>query len=171
MFGNSLITAFVERWKPETHTSTFHGVRPALRSRMFSTTLDCTLLEMLLGVVPETSSSGTDTRHGSRRISIGAAGCHGGLHYSVIPSYHSLYTAPSRDMTDITECMPLLLSWIYHRFPFFSPGGYNVVRFPLASRLTGLGQQSRDHHDGRIQSLRRCIDALTVFSASRLSTR
>ncbi|RYR12095.1 hypothetical protein Ahy_B04g069621 isoform B [Arachis hypogaea] len=80
-------------------------------------------------------------------------------------TYHSLCTATSRNVTDIAGCMPLLVSWIYHRFPCFSPTGYDVVRFPLASKymkvLAGLAQQSIDRHDGRILSLRRRIDALT----------
>ncbi|RYR36639.1 hypothetical protein Ahy_A09g041603 isoform B [Arachis hypogaea] len=65
-------------------------------------------------------------------------------------TYHTLCTAALRDVMDITGCMPLLVSWIYHRFPSFSPVRYDVVRFPLASRLAGLGQESRDRHDGKI---------------------
>ncbi|KAL4381673.1 hypothetical protein AHAS_Ahas04G0157000 [Arachis hypogaea] len=61
----------------------------------------------------------------------------------------------------IGGCMPLLVSWIYHRFSCFSPAGYDVVRFPLASWLARLAQQSKDHHDGRILSLHHRIDALT----------
>ncbi|QHO56140.1 uncharacterized protein DS421_3g71190 [Arachis hypogaea] len=75
--------------------------------------------------------------------------------------YHSLCTTTWHDVTDIVDCMPLVVSWIYHKLPSFCPVGYNVIRFPLVVRLAELGQQSRDHHDGRIQTLCHRIDGLT----------
>ncbi|RYQ99349.1 hypothetical protein Ahy_B07g087281 isoform C [Arachis hypogaea] len=36
-------------------------------------------------------------------------------------TYHSLYTAIGCDVTDIAGCMPLVVSWIYHRFLSFCP--------------------------------------------------
>ncbi|KAL4328637.1 hypothetical protein AHAS_Ahas13G0220000 [Arachis hypogaea] len=81
-------------------------------------------------------------------------------------TYHLLCTTAGRDVTDIASCMPFLVSWIYHGFPCFSPVGYDVVRFPLAARLAGLGQQSRDRHDGKIQILHRHINGLTFDQES-----
>ncbi|XP_072062575.1 uncharacterized protein [Arachis hypogaea] len=63
-------------------------------------------------------------------------------------------------MTDIVECVPLVMSWIYHSFPTFCPAGYDMLIFLLTSRLAGLGQQSRDHHRDRGLSLRCSLDAL-----------
>ncbi|KAL4357271.1 hypothetical protein AHAS_Ahas09G0170000 [Arachis hypogaea] len=56
-------------------------------------------------------------------------------------TYHSLCTVARHNVTDITRCMPLVVSWIYYR-------------------LAGLGQQSRDRHDGRIQTVHRRINSL-----------
>ncbi|KAL4343344.1 hypothetical protein AHAS_Ahas11G0069000 [Arachis hypogaea] len=64
-------------------------------------------------------------------------------------------------MTDIVECVPLVMSWIYHSFPTFCPAGYDMLIFLLTSRLAGLGQQSRDHHRDRGLSLRCSLDALS----------
>ncbi|QHO44888.1 uncharacterized protein DS421_6g174540 [Arachis hypogaea] len=75
-------------------------------------------------------------------------------------TYHSC-TAAGHDVTDTAGCMPLLISWIYHRFMCFSPVGYDVARFSIAARLVRLEQQSGNRHDGKIQSLGRRIDVLT----------
>ncbi|KAL4330024.1 hypothetical protein AHAS_Ahas13G0358700 [Arachis hypogaea] len=49
-------------------------------------------------------------------------------------TYHLLCTTTGRDVTDIAGCMLLLVLWIYHRFPCFSPSGYDLVRFLLVAR-------------------------------------
>ncbi|MED6135217.1 hypothetical protein PIB30_044206 [Stylosanthes scabra] len=65
-------------------------------------------------------------------------------------------------MTDIAGYAPLMMSWIYQRFPQWCPDERNVVVFSLASRLNGLRQQSRDMHETRMVSMRRRLDRLAV---------
>ncbi|XLT83264.1 hypothetical protein HN873_005017, partial [Arachis hypogaea] len=55
----------------------------------------------------------------------------------------------------------LVAGMLAFEVPCFSVAGYDVIKFPLSSRLAGLTQKSRDRHDSRILSLRRRIDALT----------
>ncbi|KAL4344014.1 hypothetical protein AHAS_Ahas11G0136000 [Arachis hypogaea] len=75
-------------------------------------------------------------------------------------TYHSLGSAVRHDTTDITRCVPLVMSWIYHRFPTFCPAGFDTLKFSLASRLVGLGQQIRDNHHDKGLRLRSSLDAL-----------
>ncbi|XP_052116115.1 serine/threonine-protein phosphatase 7 long form homolog [Arachis duranensis] len=58
-------------------------------------------------------------------------------------------------------CILLLISWIYHRFPQWEPSDRDVATFPLAARLVSLGQQSRDHHEGRLLRWRHRLDTVS----------
>ncbi|XLS68876.1 hypothetical protein HN51_019899 [Arachis hypogaea] len=131
-------------------------------------------MESRLGVVPETYSDAMDTPRGSGLRIYFASGRHhnqregsrisGHLSWGsalLCHTYPSLCTTTGHDVTNTVGCMPLFVSCIYHRFPYFGPAGYDVIRFSLATRLARLGQQSRDRHDGRIQTLRHRIDGLT----------
>ncbi|RYR38378.1 hypothetical protein Ahy_A09g043416 [Arachis hypogaea] len=194
MFNNSLISAFVERWRlREPETRSFHF--PWNVAYHLGLRIEVSQLE----VVPETFGNTMDTpcesgmriylvlgrhhnqREGSRefiftdksatlvslkqllllvdfdrcrQLSSGSA--------LLAHTYHSLCTVARHNVTDITRCMPLVVSWIYYRFPSFCPLEYNVIR------LAGLGQQSRDRHDGRIQTVHRRINSL-AFDQIRYS--
>ncbi|MED6187066.1 hypothetical protein PIB30_072885 [Stylosanthes scabra] len=60
--------------------------------------------------------------------------------------------AADRGTTDIAGCVPLIMSWIYQRFPTFCPEARDVIAFPLVSRhmLTGYRQMNRDSHERRM---------------------
>ncbi|MED6196303.1 hypothetical protein PIB30_046188 [Stylosanthes scabra] len=49
-------------------------------------------------------------------------------------TYHCLCRASDQATTDIAGCTPLMMSWIYQRFPQWCLDERNVVVFPLASR-------------------------------------
>ncbi|MED6170020.1 hypothetical protein PIB30_026737 [Stylosanthes scabra] len=51
--------------------------------------------------------------------------------------FKSLYSASERRITDIVGCVPLILSWIYHRFPEMCPPKFAIDTWPLAERLIG----------------------------------
>ncbi|MED6184305.1 hypothetical protein PIB30_046176 [Stylosanthes scabra] len=55
-------------------------------------------------------------------------------------------------------CIPLLLSWIYHRFLRFCPNTLAQTTWPLASRLIGYQQPDRDRQEGRLLRLREALD-------------
>ncbi|QHO39019.1 uncharacterized protein DS421_4g125420 [Arachis hypogaea] len=75
-------------------------------------------------------------------------------------TYHSLSLAVQPSVTDITGCTPLLMSWIYQRFPQWCPPDRGVYQYTLAARLVGLSQQSRDQHEARVLRWRVSIDWL-----------
>ncbi|MED6198041.1 hypothetical protein PIB30_062385 [Stylosanthes scabra] len=45
--------------------------------------------------------------------------------------------AADRDTTDIAGCAPLIMLWIYQRFPRWCPEARDVIVFPLVARLSG----------------------------------
>ncbi|KAL4277157.1 hypothetical protein AHAS_Ahas20G0279100 [Arachis hypogaea] len=53
-------------------------------------------------------------------------------------TYHSLCSTARRDMADIARCMPLVMSWIYHRFLTFCHARYDILIFSFALRLDTL---------------------------------
>ncbi|MED6136284.1 hypothetical protein PIB30_054618 [Stylosanthes scabra] len=70
--------------------------------------------------------------------------------------------AADRGTTDIAGCVPLIMSWIYQRFPTFCPEARDVIVFPLVSRLTGYRQMNRDSHERRMVQIRSQLDRLGV---------
>ncbi|MED6216226.1 hypothetical protein PIB30_005488 [Stylosanthes scabra] len=53
-------------------------------------------------------------------------------------TYRSLYSASEKSTTDIAGCVPLILPWIYHRFPGMCPPDVAVDAWPLAERIDRL---------------------------------
>ncbi|RYQ99348.1 hypothetical protein Ahy_B07g087281 isoform B [Arachis hypogaea] len=65
MLDNSLISAFVEQWRLETHSFHLPWDEVSICFKMLFTIIVCALSVSRLGVVPQTSSSTMDTPHGS----------------------------------------------------------------------------------------------------------
>ncbi|MED6206862.1 hypothetical protein PIB30_030633 [Stylosanthes scabra] len=63
---------------------------------------------------------------------------------------------------EMSGCLPLVLSWIYQRFPRFCPPGRNVMGFSLVSRLNGLALTTRDTHGRRQLEFRNELDRVGV---------
>ncbi|RYQ85467.1 hypothetical protein Ahy_B10g105037 [Arachis hypogaea] len=76
--------------------------------------------------------------------------------------YHSLYHVARRDTTDIAGCTLLLMSCIYHMLPQWCPEDRQILTFPLAVRLIGMSQQTRDHHAQRVLRSRTSLDQLAL---------
>ncbi|MED6157218.1 hypothetical protein PIB30_021415 [Stylosanthes scabra] len=70
--------------------------------------------------------------------------------------------AADRGTTNIAGCVPLIMSWIYQRFPTFCSEARDVIVFPLVSRLTGYRQMNRDSHERRMVQIRSQLDRLGV---------
>ncbi|XP_025630442.1 uncharacterized protein [Arachis hypogaea] len=60
------------------------------------------------------------------------------------------------------------MSWIYQRFPQWCPPDRGVYQYPLAARLVGLQQQSRDQHQARVLYWRVSIDWLRFDEISHV---
>ncbi|RYR78658.1 hypothetical protein Ahy_A01g003500 [Arachis hypogaea] len=75
-------------------------------------------------------------------------------------TYQSLSLAAQRGVTDIAGCTPLVMCWIYQRFFQWCPPDRGVYQYPLAARLVGLPQQSKDQHEARVLRWRVSIDRL-----------
>ncbi|RYR24862.1 hypothetical protein Ahy_B02g058415 [Arachis hypogaea] len=73
--------------------------------------------------------------------------------------------AAHRGITDIANCTPLLMSWIYQRFFQWCPPDRGIYMYPTAARLVGLQQQSRDQHESRVLRWRVLIDRLRFDEA------
>ncbi|MED6172487.1 hypothetical protein PIB30_050533 [Stylosanthes scabra] len=73
-----------------------------------------------------------------------------------------LFPDNDRATTDIAGYSPLMMSWIYQRFPPWCLDVRNVVVFPLASMLNGLRQGNRDTHETHLVNLRLDLDRLGV---------
>ncbi|MED6129505.1 hypothetical protein PIB30_108619, partial [Stylosanthes scabra] len=67
-----------------------------------------------------------------------------------------------RRTTDIAGCVPLILSWIYHRFLGLAACVLDVDAWPLAERLIGYQQPGRDQQEGRLLHWRSRLDSVTL---------
>ncbi|QHN82683.1 uncharacterized protein DS421_20g697910 [Arachis hypogaea] len=79
----------------------------------------------------------------------------------------SLCSAAQQGVTDIAGCTPLLMSWIYQRFSQWCPPDRWIYQYPLAARLVGLQQQSRDQHEARVLRWRVSINQLRFDESLR----
>ncbi|RYR07712.1 hypothetical protein Ahy_B05g075128 [Arachis hypogaea] len=71
-------------------------------------------------------------------------------------TYQSLCLAAQRGDTDIADCTPLLMSWIYQTFPQWCPPDRGIYQYPLAASLHGESTMTlRCRPCARIGSVRR----------------
>ncbi|MED6136044.1 hypothetical protein PIB30_052306 [Stylosanthes scabra] len=87
------------------------------------------------------------------------------LHAVLTWTYRSLCNAAAQGTTNIAGCVPLILSWIYHRFPEWSLRATDHVTWPLAERLIGAQQPARDQQECRLLQWRSRIDRVSVDQA------
>ncbi|MED6181668.1 hypothetical protein PIB30_021454 [Stylosanthes scabra] len=69
-------------------------------------------------------------------------------------------------MTDIAGCLPLVMSWIYHRFTRCCPRSVGQIAWPLASRLIGFQDPDRDRQEGRLLRWREELDRSDIVLVS-----
>ncbi|RYR58919.1 hypothetical protein Ahy_A05g024779 [Arachis hypogaea] len=75
-------------------------------------------------------------------------------------TYQSISLAVQRGVTDIAGCTPLLMFWIYQRFPQWCPPDRGVYQYSLVAKLIRLPQLSRDQHEVRVLRWRVFLDRL-----------
>ncbi|QHN76780.1 uncharacterized protein DS421_19g646920 [Arachis hypogaea] len=167
IFDNSLISALVERWRPETHMWYHTETKESF-------TLKLVWLRDRVHQMPQTEDPESFRQYARCYIMllIGGYLITDKSNKSGAPSaffwgsavlvwmYQSLSLAAQRDVTDINGCTPLLMSWIYQRFPQWCPPDRGVYQYPLATRLVRLPQQSRDQHEARVLRWRVSLDRL-----------
>ncbi|RYR25442.1 hypothetical protein Ahy_B02g059191 [Arachis hypogaea] len=147
IFENSLITAFMEQWHPETHTFYLPwgcGVPPwATRTQGTSWETDdpktlrqyarSYILLLIMGYLL-TDKSNNLVHLRWLPLLQDFERCHGLSWGSAVLAwiYHSLCFAAHRGTTDIAGCTPLLISWIYQRFFQWCPPDRQHFMYPMA---------------------------------------
>ncbi|RYQ92722.1 hypothetical protein Ahy_B09g098939 [Arachis hypogaea] len=130
-----LLSAFIERWRPETHT--FH-----MPFGECTITLQDVAYQLGLPVDGQAVSS----------YSWGAA--------ALAWLYRCMCRVANRNVTSLAGPLQLLQSWIFWRFPMLRPQGFNAFSFPLASRWATYLPTS-DGKEQRIIQYRLALDRLT----------
>ncbi|QHO00135.1 uncharacterized protein DS421_13g403870 [Arachis hypogaea] len=151
IFDNSLISALVEQWRPETHT--FHlpwdEVTITLQDVAYHLGLRAHVwLRDHVRQMPPTDDLETLRHYASCYIMLLIGGylmtenSNNLVHIRWLPllrdfgecrTYQLLYSATQRGITDIASCTPLLMSWIYQRFSQWCPPDRGIYQYPLAS--------------------------------------
>ncbi|RYR72918.1 hypothetical protein Ahy_A02g007142 [Arachis hypogaea] len=173
-----LVSAFVERWRPETHT--FHmpfgectimlqdvayqlglavdgryGGRPAW-----------VWFEELLGVIPPPSQMFVDKSGNRIHIRwlpyvarLEEMGSYSWGSAALAWLYRCMCRVANRHVVKLVDPLQLLQSWIFWCFPKFRPAGYDTCSWPLASRWSGYNP-SYSEKGPRVQMWRLKIDML-----------
>ncbi|QHN92750.1 serine/threonine-protein phosphatase 7 long form homolog [Arachis hypogaea] len=119
-FDNSLISALVERWHPEMHT--FHlpwGEMPPTDDPETLRQYARYYIMLLIGGYLMIDKSNNLVYVRWLPLLRDFAECKGLSWGSAVLAwtYQSLCLAAQRGVTDIADCTPLLMSWIFQRFP------------------------------------------------------
>ncbi|RYR28736.1 hypothetical protein Ahy_B01g052898 [Arachis hypogaea] len=159
-----LVSAFVERWRPETHT--FH-----LPFRECTVTLQDVAFQLGLPVDGEAVSGCLGEfetyMEGGRPAwkwfedLFGIAGGSAALAWL----YRCMCRVANRNVTNLAGPLQLLQSWIFWRFPSLRPEGFETFSFPLASRWSAY-LPPNDGKEQRVIRYRLALDRLTARDLS-----
>ncbi|RYR73080.1 hypothetical protein Ahy_A02g007379 [Arachis hypogaea] len=134
-FDNSLISALVEQWRPETHTFhlpwgevtiTLQDVAYHLGLRAQGNPVGWCLRDFVRWYGTETWAMVEELLGTRSPVAVQQA-----------TQRKESFTLKLRSVKDIAGCTPLLMSWIYQRFPQWCLPDRGIYQYPLAASLHG----------------------------------
>ncbi|XP_072071844.1 protein MAIN-LIKE 1-like [Arachis hypogaea] len=169
----ALVSAFVERWRPETHT------------QVQKYAVNCSWFQETFGECPEDADEETVRRYARAYImmllgtQLFADKSGNRIHIRWLPYvtrleelgtyswgsaalawlYRCMCRVANRHVVKLAGPLQLLQSWIFWRFPRFRPAGYETFSWPLASRWSGYNP-SGSEKGPRVAMWRLRIDRL-----------
>ncbi|RYR04690.1 hypothetical protein Ahy_B06g084471 [Arachis hypogaea] len=159
----AIVSAFVERWRPETHTFhiPFRECTITLQDVAYQLELPMDGHYEFLGVIPPPSQvQKYAVNYSWFQETFGE--CPNGADEETVRRFARAYI-----MMLLAGPLQLLQSWIFWRFPRFRPAGYDTFSWPLASRWSGYNP-SGSEKGPRVQMWRLRIDMLQDREVSQL---
>ncbi|RYR41926.1 hypothetical protein Ahy_A08g038361 [Arachis hypogaea] len=135
-YDNPLISAFVERWRPETHT--FH-----LPWGECTVTLEDVAMQLGLPVdgqpvsgvlLPDKANNTVHVRYLPLLAEYDAIGTYSWGSAVLCWLYRAMCLTTDYSVEGMAGCHTLLMSWIYYRLLFWAPNVTTPYSFPLATR-------------------------------------